>query len=47
MSFVGTRPEAVKYVEKRARKEYLAFAKSRKHTAKKIRSALRRQLEPV
>ena len=27
-----------------ARKEYLAFAKSRKHTAKKIRSALRRQL---
>ena len=29
---------------KRARKEYLAFAKSRKHTAKKIRSALRRQL---
>lgn len=26
---------------KRARKEYLAFAKSRKHTAKKIRSALR------
>ena len=29
---------------KRARKEYLAFAKSRKHTAKKIRSAIRRQL---
>ena len=29
---------------KRARKEYLAFAKSRKYTAKKIRSALRRQL---
>ena len=29
---------------KRARKEYLAFAKSRKHTAKKIRSVLRRQL---
>ena len=29
---------------KRARKEYLAFAKSRKRTAKKIRSALRRQL---
>ena len=27
-----------------ARKEYLAFAKSRKRTAKKIRSALRRQL---
>ena len=27
-----------------ARKEYLAFAKSRKHTAKKIRSALRKQL---
>ena len=29
---------------KRARKEYLAFAKSGKHTAKKICSALRRQL---
>lgn len=29
---------------KRARREYLAFAKSRKHTTKKIRSALRRQL---
>lgn len=27
-----------------ARKEYLTFAKSRKRTAKKIRSALRRQL---
>ena len=32
---------------KRARKEYLAFAKSRKHTAKKIRSTLRRQLAYV
>ena len=32
---------------KRARKEYLAFAKSRKHTAKKIRSVLRRQLAYV
>ena len=32
---------------KRARKEYLAFAKSRKHTAKKIRSALRKQLAYV
>lgn len=32
---------------KRARKEYLAFAKSRKHTAKKIRSAIRRQLAYV
>lgn len=28
---------------KRARKEYLAFAKSRKHTTKKIRSTLRRR----
>lgn len=32
---------------KRARKDYLEFAKSRKHTAKKIRSALRRQLAYV
>ena len=31
----------------RARKDYLAFAKSRKHTAEKIRSALRRQLAYV
>ena len=29
---------------RRARKEYLAFAKSRKHSAKKIRKALRKQL---
>ena len=29
---------------KRARKDYLAFAKSKKHSAKKIRKALRRQL---
>ena len=28
---------------KRARKEYLAFAKSKKHTSKKIRNALRKQ----
>ena len=32
---------------KRARKEYLAFAKSKKHTSKKIRSALRKQLAYV
>lgn len=32
---------------KRARRESLAFAKSRKHAAKKIRSALRRQLAYV
>ena len=32
---------------KRARKEYLAFAKSKKHTAKKIRKALRGQLSYV
>lgn len=32
---------------RRARKEYLSFAKSRKHTAQKIRSALRRQLAYV
>lgn len=29
---------------KRARKDYLAFAKSKKHSAKKIRKALRKQL---
>jgi IS5 family transposase len=29
---------------KRARKDYLAFAKSKKHTAKRIRKALRKQL---
>lgn len=32
---------------RRARKEYLAFAKSKKHTAKKIRKALRQQLSYV
>lgn len=32
---------------KRARKDYLAFAKCRKHTAKKIRKALRQQLSYV
>ena len=32
---------------RRARKEYLAFAKSKKHTAKKIRKALRGQLSYV
>ena len=32
---------------RRARKEYLAFAKSKKHTAKKIRKALRVQLSYV
>ena len=32
---------------KRARKEYLAFAKSKKHTSKKTRSALRKQLAYV
>ena len=32
---------------KRARKDYLAFAKSKKHTAKKIRKALRHQLSYV
>lgn len=32
---------------RRARKEYLSFAKSRKHTAQKIRRALRRQLAYV
>lgn len=32
---------------RKARKEYLAFAKSRKHTAKKIRKALRQQLSYV
>jgi IS5 family transposase len=30
--------------KKRARKDYLAFAKSKKHSAKKIRKALRKQL---
>lgn len=29
---------------RQARKEYLAFAKSRKHTAKKVRAAVRKQL---
>ena len=29
---------------KRARKDYLAFAKSKKHSAKKIRKALRKQI---
>ena len=32
---------------KRARKDYLAFAKSKKHTAKKIRKAMHRQLSYV
>ena len=32
---------------KRARKEYLAFAKSKKHTSKKIHNALRKQLAYV
>lgn len=32
---------------RRARREYLAFAKSKKHTAKKIRKALRQQLSYV
>ena len=30
--------------KRRARKDYLAFAKSKKHSAKKIRKALRKQL---
>ena len=33
--------------KKRARKDYLAFAKSRKHPAKKIRAAIRKQLNYV
>lgn len=33
--------------KKRARKDYLAFAKSRKHSAKKIRAAVRKQLNYV